>query len=315
MTLWTPLYDREGGTVALRAEVSPALESPLREWLYSALRRPAEEVWRRVALRCDLVLGMPDGGDESEEADYEAAIAYGVPAEQLLEVVDAALDLLPVPTPVPLIPARQADDPPMDRKTVALVTLASMGEVLTQQRKVDRAPLQQLLDDARSRYTVRADGRALVARVDPALVRALQAAVESGEQPERGSASEHLREAFERAYAFTPDPVKAFSEAIKAVECAAHATLQPNHRRATLGTMLGEMPKLASGLVFEIEGTAPQDGVEMVRLMMKQLWDGQSSRHGKQDLTRKETEAQAVAAVHLAATLVQWFSSGAIRRA
>ncbi|WP_404871009.1 hypothetical protein ACI1MP_37840 (plasmid) [Kitasatospora griseola] len=315
MTLWTPLSFRDGGTVALRAEVSATLERPLRDWLYFALCREGGELWQRVALRCDLVLEAGDGGDESDDVAYEAALAYGIPTNLLLEAVDAALDLLPVPTPVPLVPARRAEDPPMDRKTVALVTLASMSEALTQQRKVDRAPLQQLLDDARSRYTVRADGRALVARVDPALVRALEAAVESGEQPERGSASEHLQEAFERAYAFTPDPVKAFSEAIKAVECAAHSTLQPNHRRATLGTMLGEMSNLASALVFEIEGADPQDGVEMVRLMMRQLWDGQTSRHGKKGPTRKETEAQAVAAVHLAAVLVQWFSSGAIRRA
>ncbi|MFD8483612.1 hypothetical protein [Kitasatospora sp. NPDC059673] len=49
--------------------------------------------------------------------------------------------------------------------------------------------------------------------------------------------------------------------------------------------------------------------------MMQQLWDGQTSRYGKRRTTRKETQAEAVAAVHLAAVLVQYFSSGAIRQA
>ncbi|MBP0454011.1 hypothetical protein J5Y04_31385 [Kitasatospora sp. RG8] len=60
------------------------------------------------------------------------------------------------------------------------------------------------------------------------------------------------------------------------MESAAHATVQPNHARATLGTMLGELPKIAHKLVFDIEGSDPQDGVEMVRRMMLQLWDGQT---------------------------------------
>ncbi|MBD0695845.1 hypothetical protein [Streptomyces sp. CBMA123] len=58
------------------------------------------------------------------------------------------------------------------------------------------------------------------------------------------------------------------------VESAAHATVQPNHARATLGMMLCELPKIANLLVFEIEGTDPQASIEMVRLMMRQLWDG-----------------------------------------
>ncbi|MFE3875426.1 hypothetical protein ACFXPX_13620 [Kitasatospora sp. NPDC059146] len=310
---WTPLPYRDGGTAPLGEDVSAALETPLREWLHAAVLRHGGDVWQRVAIRCDLVLDADDDSDDSD-VDYPGRLAYWTPAEQLLEVIDALLDLLPVPVPtvVPTRPAPPAADLP---KAGALLTMAAgVSAVLAQQSAVSRKPLQQLLDDARSRYTVRSDGRALVARVDPAVARTLQAALESADRPERGSASEHLHEAITQAYALTPDPVKAYSEAIKAAESAAHATLQPNHARATLGTMLGEMPKIAHLLVFEIEGTDPYAGIEMVRRMMQQLWDGQTSRHGKQRPTRKETQAEAVAAVHLAAPLVQYFSSGAIRR-
>ncbi len=311
---WTPLPYRDGGTAPLREDVSAALETPLREWLHAAVLRHGEDVWQRVAIRCDLVLDTEEGFDHSD-VDYSERLAYWTPAEQLLEVIDALLDLLPVPVPtvVPTRPVPPAAD--VSKAGMLLTVAAGMSAALTQQRGVSRQPLQRLLDDARSRYTVRSDGRALVARVDPAVARTLQAAVGSADRPERGSASEHLHEAITYAYALTPDPVKAYSEAIKAVESAAHATVQPNHARATLGTMLGEMPKVAHKLVFEIEGADPQDGIEMVRRMMQQLWDGQTSRHGKQRPTRKETQAEAKAAVHLAAVLVQYFSSEAIRRA
>ncbi|MFD6115294.1 hypothetical protein ACFWG0_35085 [Streptomyces yangpuensis] len=66
---------------------------------------------------------------------------------------------------------------------------------------------------------------------------AVEEALKAADQPERGSASRHLRQAMDLAYALHPDPVKAYSEAIKAVECALHDTIQPNNRRATLGTI------------------------------------------------------------------------------
>ncbi|MFB7672659.1 hypothetical protein ACFC26_14740 [Kitasatospora purpeofusca] len=311
---WTPLPYRDDGTAPLREGVPAALETPLREWIHSAVLRHGEEVWRRVAIRCNLVLDTEDGFDEPD-IDYPERLAYWAPAEQLLVVTDALLDLMPVAAKV-AVPYQQALLAGEATKPGMLLTMgAHLTLLVGEQRIVDRQPLQQLLDDARSCYTVRADGRALVARIDPAAARTLRAAVESAEQPERGSASEHLNEAITKAYALVPDPVKAYSEAIKAVESAAHATMQPNHARATLGTMVTFLPQIAHTLVFNIEGADPQDGVEMVRRMMKLLWDGQTSRHGKRLPTRKETSEEARAAVHLAAVLVQYFSSGAIRRA
>ncbi|WP_051812746.1 hypothetical protein [Kitasatospora sp. MBT63] len=307
---WIPLSYRDGGTAPLREDVSAALEAPLREWLHTAVLRHGGGVWQRVAIRCDLLLETDDGFDHSE-IDYPERLAYWTPVEQLLDAIDALLDLLPVPVPT-VVHARPATPTADFPKAGGLLDMAAgVSAVLAQQGAVSRTPLQQLLDDARSRYTVGADGRGLVTRIDPAVARTLQAAVKSADRPERGSASEHLHEAITQAYALTP----AYSEAIKAVESAAHTTVQPNHARATLGTMLGEMPKIAPKLVFEIEGADPQNGIEMVRRMMLQLWDGQTSRHGKQRPTRKETPSEAKTAVHLAAVLVQYFGSGAIRRA
>ncbi|CAG6397583.1 hypothetical protein SCOCK_580009 [Actinacidiphila cocklensis] len=52
----------------------------------------------------------------------------------------------------------------------------------------------------------------------------------------------------------------------------------------------------------------------VVEAMARALWDGQTSRHGKQTPTRPETLEAARAGVHLAATLMQWFVSGAVTR-
>ncbi|MEU1510527.1 hypothetical protein [Kitasatospora sp. NPDC005748] len=54
--------------------------------------------------------------------------------------------------------------------------------------------------------------------------------------------------------------------------------------------------------------------IEAVEAMMSALWDGQTSRHGKQHPTVPETLEAARAAVHLATTLVQWFTSGMVTR-
>ncbi|PWS50500.1 hypothetical protein DLE01_17880 [Streptomyces sp. FT05W] len=129
-----------------------------------------------------------------------------------------------------------------------------------------------------------------------------------------GSAADHLATAWQAAYGRNPDPVRAYSEAIKAVECAAHSVIQPNHGRATLGTMLGEIGNARQKFTSVISTPAGGDPIAPAEAMMRALWDGQTSRHGKQTGTVPETLDAARAGVHLAATLVQWFASGVVAR-
>ncbi|MFI6063456.1 hypothetical protein [Streptomyces sp. NPDC051286] len=133
-------------------------------------------------------------------------------------------------------------------------------------------------------------------------------------EPSAGSAAEHLATAWQAAYGLHPDPVRAYSEAIKAVECAAHSVIQPNHARATLGTMLGEIGNARAKFRTAISTPAGGDPIAPVEAMMRTLWDGQTSRHGKQTGTVSETLEASRAGIHLAATLVQWFASGAVTR-
>jgi hypothetical protein len=48
--------------------------------------------------------------------------------------------------------------------------------------------------------------------------------------------------------------------------------------------------------------------------MLTALWEGQRSRHAGTASARRQTQAEAEAAVHLAAVLVQWLTSGLLRR-
>jgi hypothetical protein len=127
-----------------------------------------------------------------------------------------------------------------------------------------------------------------------------------------GSAADHLATAWAKAYAIRPEPSESYSESIKAVEAAAHALVEPNNTKATLGTMLGHLRSQPDRFCLLLP--APGVSVTPVIGMMTALWEGQTSRHGGQTATRSETRDEAQAAVHLAVVLVQWFTSGMIQR-
>lgn len=212
-------------------------------------------------------------------------------------------------------------------RTTAVAQLASaadlelldvVDEVLALGAELGReggSALEMWLSEGGSAYKVSDDGSGLEWRVDPTVAAAAKVAVEAASnEPSAGSASEHLELAWRAAYGLHPDPIRAYGEAIKAVESAAHAVVQPNHKRATLGTMLGEIGSARAKFSTAIVTAPAGDPVAVVEAMMRALWDGQTSRHGKQTPTVPETLEAARAGVHLAATLVQWFISGAVTR-
>lgn len=179
----------------------------------------------------------------------------------------------------------------------------------------DDGSLARLLDIAGSAYRVNEDSDGLEERITPAVRDAVGQAVADAEaEPSAGSAAEHLSTAWQAAYGLHPDPVRAYSEAIKAVECAAHSVIQPNHGRATLGTLLGEIGNARAKFTSVLSTPPSGDPIAPMEAMMRALWDGQTSRHGKQTGTVPETLEAARAGVHLAAALVQWFVSGAVVR-
>lgn len=299
--MWTPLSTRQGTGDVLRHDVSPALAASLRPWIYEAAREPSR-LADRVLLRCDLFRDAEHGPEA--DADDAKFLAWYTPDERLLDVVDAILDVLPGAGAYVHFPAGQ--------KPGMLEAMAGGFANFTFLRH--RQPLQQLLDDGRSAYTLSANGRALVHRVDPTVTAILGTAVRAAEKPDRGSASDHLRRAYTAAYALHPEPGRAYSEAIKAVECAAHATVEPNNPKATLGSMRSQLRQHPGQWDVALPGTTGGEGEATIYAMVSLLWTGQTSRHGGQQPTREETLAEARMAVDLATSLVRWFSDGAVRR-
>lgn len=85
-------------------------------------------------------------------------------------------------------------------------------------------------------------------------------------------------------------------EAIKAVEFAAHAVVEPNKSKAMFGTMLRVIRDASPKFT-----TTPGAGsITPAEAMMRALW--QTSRHGGQGGTVPETLDAARADVHAAAT-------------
>ena len=168
--------------------------------------------------------------------------------------------------------------------------------------------LKTLLSNANSAYDVNATWSGLTLRVTPEVKAQVQAVVDAAV----GSSGDHLRDAWNEAYGRAADPVKSYSESIKAVESAFAPIISPNNTKATLGTIIRDVRVKPSRWKFAIGDGAP-GGVDTVLGMMQTLWDGQTSRHGGVATTRTETPAEARAAVHLSATLVQFAVGGSFK--
>ncbi|WP_050671298.1 hypothetical protein [Luteipulveratus halotolerans] len=170
--------------------------------------------------------------------------------------------------------------------------------------------LDELLARGNSLFRVADDRSGLQMRVLPAVKDEVQKVVDSATDT---SAGEHLAAAWGAAYARTPDPVKSYSESIKAVEAAMAQHISPQNNKQTLGTMIRNVSDKPTKWTCVLPSSDSSSGVQLVLALMTTLWKGQTSRHGGIDPTDHETPDEARAAVHLAATLVQLATSGAFR--
>lgn len=173
--------------------------------------------------------------------------------------------------------------------------------------------LEQMLHESSSLYTIGRDGsgmRELQRRVSAETRSAVEGAAPAGTR-----AAEYLARAWSHVYGRSPDASAGFLAAVKAVEAAAIPVVQPSHAAATLGTVIGEMN--ANPTRFECALQPPTgSAVADVVTMMKLLWKSQFDRHGSADpsVPISVSLEEAEAALHLAATLVHWFTSGAVWR-
>lgn len=172
-------------------------------------------------------------------------------------------------------------------------------------------PAEHALSMGGSAWTVsRIDSQDILTRRVPEGVKLPLEQAMSG--PDR--AAQKLREAWIDAYGVSPRPSEAYSNAVVAVETASLTVMQLGHPKPTLGNVINELETRAKHwkLVFREDPRAL--GPDSLAKMLRTLWHGHASRHGgenHQDATIEEARG----AVVLAATLVQWFTTGVVQRA
>ncbi|WP_432159111.1 hypothetical protein [Streptomyces sp. bgisy153] len=270
------------------------MEVPLRQWVM-ALLQDDEPNAQRIALHLKLRV---DTGRVYSPAKFLAA---STTKEQLLDVVSTMLAFSAPPKPTPVYNG-------LGGRRMYL------GSHVNPDREKAVDVLQDMLTLAGSSYRVNDARTGLELRIDETAQQALTSTLAAARTAQSGSAAEHLATAWKCAYGRDPDPTKAYSEAIKAVESASQSVIEPNNAKATLGSMLGVIRNSPQRFSTAIPAPGQENDIELVSVMMQRLWKGQTARHGSQNPTRFETQREAEMAVHLAATLVQWFAAGLVQR-
>jgi len=260
------------------------LTRPLQDWLIMALHKDTRLARRIVIrLRYERTVPVPD-----------IALLSGTMDEQLLTAVDALLQLHPGWGWRPDEIGWSNEPVHGDREW--------WDDAVTE--------LEQLLVDGASLYTVDADNRCLTRRVDPTVAQAVEAAVRTADP----SAADHLRSAWAATYGLDPDPDKGYDEAVLAVEALSCPLVCPNNPRRTLGTVIAALREQPAQWALVIRDSAGQPASsDRLNAMLQLLWYGQS-RHAGSPNSRRQTRPEAEAAVHMAATLVQWFAAGVLYR-
>jgi hypothetical protein len=173
------------------------------------------------------------------------------------------------------------------------------------------ATLDRLLLEASSAWKIAMnEGHyGLEKRVDEAV----QASVDAA-RAAPGRAGEALSKAWAAAYSRHPNPSESYTLSIKAVEAAARPIVSPKDSMATIGKMAASLRDAPQKWELILAHNVHNDGIPLVSKMMEQLQAGQHGRHGSNDPSVKHEpdQSEAFAAIHLAALLVQWFSSGVV---
>jgi hypothetical protein len=170
--------------------------------------------------------------------------------------------------------------------------------------------LDELLTTGGAGWRISANKNALERRVEATVTAAVTATIQTAST----DASDHLRIAWAAAYGRNPDPDKAYDEAVLAVEALACPLVCPTNPRRTLGTVIADLrnQNIQWALVIGDSAGQPAAPDRLIEMLML-LWQGQS-RHAGAPNSRRQTQAEAEAAVHLAATVVQWLGSGVLYR-
>lgn len=179
----------------------------------------------------------------------------------------------------------------------------------------DARDLQALLREGHSIWKVSDTFDGLERRQESTVTAAAHRASETARSFGRPASAEHLEKAWRHTYGLHPEPSKAFGEAVLAVEAVAVPAIVPAHAGAHLGHVYGQLSRQGSLYDVVISDRAGNpSSVEPVTQLVGLLWHGHTDRHEGNEPAIPITQEAAEMALHTATTLVQWFSSGCVRR-
>lgn len=152
----------------------------------------------------------------------------------------------------------------------------------------------------------------------PGLVRRVPSGVQVGADTvidRAGRAGARLAKAWENLYSLQPNASEAYRLAILAVEDASVSVVSPSNYRATLGTVIKQMEDQGAWRLPMTREDSRYPSADVLIGMIRMLWHGQHDRHGGQpSAPGNVSEQEAIVAVGLATTLVQWFDAGVVKR-
>jgi hypothetical protein len=267
---------------ALRRDIPEPLAPVLRHWITLACQHD-DQAAQRAALRLRIAPKLDRHGRHS----FVTALHEADGHPDLLDVVDAILKVHRAPD---WFQSNLAE------------TAENYAHLIVN--------LIDALEDANSAFTVAGNYRQLVERVDLTATTAAEYALENA-PPTAGTL---LREAWNQAYGLDPDPTSAYGDAVRAVEHVACPLVLPKDEVGTLGKVIRHLQQGGHKWQFVLVDGDGTGTIDPLVAMLDRLWTGQVSRHGGGQQSREQTKAEAEAAVHLAATLVQLLTIGALTR-
>jgi hypothetical protein len=126
-------------------------------------------------------------------------------------------------------------------------------------------------------------------------------------------AHHHLVVAWGKLAGRNPDPSTAYREAVRAVEAVAKPVISPNNKKATLGTLIGDLRSTPARWTVTLESADSNQVADLAAM----IWTSQLDRHGTDDESAplSVSQEEADAALYLALGLVRLFSGGHIKQA
>lgn len=184
------------------------------------------------------------------------------------------------------------------------------GRMPDTRHSLDSRELEKILSE--SGFYLSATPTGLEYRVDPTVVKLAESAADEARRFGKPNAATRLESAWKKAYSLHPDPTESIAEAIRAVEAVMIPTVVPKDLKAIYSKGVGALKQQKDKWRLAIETQNGADDIDVVISMLNRLGTAHLERHEGNVAKGVDTVESARACVHLAATLVQWFSMGAV---